>query len=149
MEAKMGNKLHGLWQHYSNCEITHVTEGNKIITDVVKLMLGGGTFLFALTGALFGSRVLLLPLSLKVLLIVRWGLIFLSFFFGIKQLIDDSSFLGSWSRAYSTAKKKLAENSDEDVAIKEAEKVFENKQSVSNMNSFWNQVYLIGLAFII
>lgn len=147
--STMASKKHNLWQHYSNCEISHLSDGNKIITDVVKLMLGGGTFLFALTGTLFGSKILTLPLSLKILLIVSWSLIFFSFYFGINQLISDSSFLGKWSRNYSKAKKVLAEIENEDTAMKAAEKVFEDQNIVSNMQQFWNQVYLIGLAFVI
>lgn len=138
-----------MWQYYGSCQLNYVVEGNKIITDVVKLLLGGGTFLFALTGALFGSNILLLPLCLKILLIVSWGLIFISFIFGIRQLISDSSFLGAWSGYYSSAMKELSKDDGDDKGIEKIKKIFEDKKTVSDMNSFWLQVCFMAISFII
>lgn len=149
-KRKMKNKLHSLWQHYANRSLSDLVEGNKIITDVVRLLLGGGTFLFILTGS-FQQNIKNLDPCLKVSLVVSWVLIFVSFVFGFIQLVGDSSFLGSSSSRFADARDELAKGDEieESKRLENANAILKNKPRVSRMWPFYWQVVLIGIAFIL
>lgn len=146
----MADKRYNLWQHYGERSLTYIVEGNKIITDVVRLMLGGGTFIFVLSGTLYGNHITSLPISLKILIVVSWVLILCSFASGIVQLVRDSTHLGSWSSTYRSAMDSLAdETKNEDDAILAANTALSRNDTVSNMVPFWFQVVTLAIAFVI
>src|SRR5690606_22761793 len=86
---------------------------------------------------------------LKVLLVVSWVFILISFASGIIQLVRDSSHLGSWSSSYRAAMDTLLSHSEEEKAIKEASLVLDRQDIVSNMVPFWIQVVFLSAAFVI
>lgn len=146
----MESKRNLLWQNYSLKENTYLNEGNRIITDVTRTLLSGGTFLFVLTGTLLGSRILDFPISFKVLLIVSWILLFISFCFGIRQLIIDSTFLGEWARRHGEALAIIGKvGLNEEEAIVMATEKLASGNFTSNMWPFWIQIILMAIAFII
>lgn len=137
------------WDAYNERSLLFLNEGNKIIADVAKLLLGGGTFIFLISAYIFGQKITDLEPGMKKALICSWILIFISLALGIYHLWRESNFFGTRSSDYRHAANSMFSPLTYEDSKLAALKFVQSSSNKSDMSLFYLQVAYVAEAFLL